>query len=197
MIYYTLDSAIGAMEPEDDLCVSTDDSEILQVVKDYGVKVPFVRPSPLASDTAGSKEVIQHAIDWYMAEGKKFDVVILLQVTSPLRNAQHIKEALGLWEDHLDMVVSVKETDANPYYVLFEEDKDGFLQRSKKGSFTRRQDCPKVYELNGAIYIMHPNSIKGKSEKKMKKYAMSKLESVDIDDRIDLIFAETLLKEFH
>ena len=96
------------------------------------------------------------------------------------------------------MIVSVKETDSNPYYVLFEEDRNFFLQKSKKGNFTRRQDCPMVYEFNGAIYIISIESLKNKSLnkfKKVKKYLMSKRSSIDIDDLIDFKLADLIIKE--
>lgn len=195
MIHYTLDAAKGAMEPGDELCVSTDDEEIIQVVKDCGVEVPFKRPAELASDTASSEAVIKHAIEWYKERGKSFDVVVLLQVTSPLRNATHVKEALALWSDEIDMVVSVKETDANPYYVLFEEYEKGFLEKSKEGNFTRRQDCPKVYEYNGAVYIFGSADFeKGgfTSFTKIRKYVMDKRASLDVDDEIDYRLAVIL-----
>ena len=198
MIEYTLDAAIGAMEEGDELCVSTDDAEIIQVVENYGVKVPFVRPAELASDTSGSQEVIEHALKWYEQRNRTFDVVVLLQVTSPLRNASHVKEALALWTYEVDMIVSLKETDSNPYYVLFEEDSNGFLQKSKEGTYTRRQDCPEVYEFNGAIYIMSIPVIKKRgilNLEKKRKFIMSKASSLDVDDIIDFRLAEILITE--
>lgn len=198
MIEYTLDAARGSMEVGDELCVSTEDTEIIQVVKNYGVDVPFVRPEELASDTVGSEEVIRHALRWYKKKGRDFDVVVLLQATSPLRNAKHIKEALELWSSDIDMVVSVKETDSNPYYSLFEEDKDGFLQKSKDGEYNRRQDCPEVFEYNGAIYVIDSVRFqeKGLMElKKKRKYLMDKVTSLDIDDAIDFKLAEILLSQ--
>lgn len=198
MICYTIDAAKGALEPGDELCVSTDDPEIIQVLQGYGVVVPFMRPSEFASDTATTQQVISHAIEWYHNRGKIFDVVVLMQPTSPLRNANHVKEALKLWNKDIDMVASVKETDSNPYYVLFEEDDTGFLQKSKEGSFTRRQDCPKVYELNGAIYVMNIlsmlNNIKTK-EKKILKYLMDKIDSIDVDDIQDFEVVQLILEQ--
>lgn len=194
MIEYTLDAAKGAMEEGDELCVSTDDAEIIQFVEDYGVKVPFVRPEKLASDTAGSDEVIRHAVRWYKNQGITFDVVVFLQATSPLRNTKHIKEALELWSGDIDMVVSVKETDSNPYYVLFEEDIEGFLKKSKQGEFNRRQDCPKVYEYNGAIYIFQAGKELSKL-KRNKKYLMDECSSIDVDTKTDIIVAEYFLNQ--
>ena len=64
MICYTIDAARGVTSDEN-ICVSTDDLEIKQVVEGYGLKVPFIRPAELATDTAGSREVLLHAIDFY------------------------------------------------------------------------------------------------------------------------------------
>ena len=198
MIGYSIDAAMESMDSGDELCVSTDDAQIIQVIRDYGIDVPFIRPAELASDTASSEQVIEHAIEWYRVRGIVFDVIILLQPTSPLRNAIHVKEALNLWMEGIDMVVSVKETDSNPYYVLFEEDENGLLRKSKDGNFTRRQDCPKVYELNGAIYIMNASSVANNvktKEKRTRKYLMDKRDSIDVDDELDFEQAELILKK--
>lgn len=198
MIYYTIDAAIGAMQEGDELCVSTENDEIIQVVENYGINVPFTRPIELAADDSGSEEVIRHAVDWYKCQGQFFDLIVLLQVTSPLRNAKHVEEALALWNDEIDMIVSVKETAANPYYVLFEEDKEGFLQKSKKGNFIRRQDCPKVYEYNGAIYIYNANDIQHTSLSKftrIKKYVMDTNSSIDVDSEQDFLLAQIVLND--
>lgn len=196
LIQYTLEAAKGVAKPGDEICVSTDDAEIIQVVEGFGIPVPFVRPGEYATDTASSQQVIEHSLHWYKEKNITFDVVALLQPTSPLRNSQNIKQALELWDSQFDMVASVKSTDANPYYVLREENEEGFLEPSKKGTFKRRQDCPDVWELNGAIYLINPSSVTTKkiSEfKKVKKYIMKKYESVDIDDFHDFKFAEYLL----
>ena len=92
------------------------------------------------------------------------------------------------------MLVSVMETNVNPYYLLYEEDSKGFLAKSKKGNFTRRQDCPKVWEYNGAIYIINTKSIKNNhihDFTKVIKYEMDEISSLDIDNKLDWLFAET------
>lgn len=198
LIHYTIDVARGIVKDED-ICVSTDDSKIIQCVEDYGLKVPFVRPAELASDTAGTYEVLLHALDFYEKQGKNYDVVLLLQNTSPFRTVNQVKEALKLYRSDIDMVVSVKETSSNPYYNCFEEDDRGYLHISKgDGQFTRRQDAPKAYEYNGAIYVINPNSLKKMPLRKFPKrikYVMDDLHSVDIDNMIDWNFAEYVIKE--
>ncbi len=160
--------------------------------------MPFLRPSELSTDTAGSYEVILHAMEIARELEIDFDTVILLQPTSPLRTSKHLQEAMEVYEPSLDMVVSVKESDENPYYSLFEENNAGYLAKSKQGDFTRRQDCPKVYAYNGAIYIMNAKSLESQSIgsfKNIRKYVMSSEDSIDIDTPLDWKMAEFLLSE--
>jgi CMP-N,N'-diacetyllegionaminic acid synthase len=194
LIYYTLDAACAVASTEN-ICISTDSDEIIRVVWEYGMDVAFKRPDHLASDTAGSYEVILHAIDFYEQRGRQYDRVVLLQPTSPFRTAAHIRDALSLYQPGLDMVVSVRIAHANPYFTLFEENAEGFLSQSKKGNFTRRQECPAVYEFNGAIYIMNVQSLKIKPHgnfSKIRKYVMAEEDSLDIDTNIDWIVAEAI-----
>ncbi|MGY5850478.1 acylneuraminate cytidylyltransferase family protein [Salegentibacter sp. F14] len=200
LIHYTIEAARELFSDED-IIVSTEDEKIKKTVEEIGLKVPFLRPPELAADTSGTQEVIIHALDFMQSLGKKYSTVLLLQPTSPFRTANHIKEAIEIYKqdpDQIDMVVSVKETKANPYYVLREENKQGYLEVSKRGQFTRRQDCPKVWELNGAIYVINAKSIKKSalSEiKKVRKYVMGEYPSHDIDTMLDWSIAETILSK--
>lgn len=196
LIYYTIDAAREVVD-DSDICVTTDDEYIVSTVEKYGIKVPFLRPSKLASDNAGSYEVLLHALKFYQDKGIRYERIILLQPTSPFRTGHQIKEANKLWNFDLDMVVSVKETKSNPYFLLFEENKHGFLEKSKSGNFLRRQDCPKVWEYNGAIYIINVKSLqkfKLNEFTKVVKYEMDNFSSLDIDDMMDFLMAETLVK---
>jgi N-acylneuraminate cytidylyltransferase len=198
LIHYTIDVARGVVNDED-ICVSTDDPDIIKCVEDYGLKVPFVRPAELATDTAGTYEVLLHALDFYEKQGRHYDVVLLLQNTSPYRTAEHVKEALKLYRNDIDMVVSVNKTRTNPYYNCFEEDQEGFLKKTLDStSFIRRQDAPITYEYNGAIYVINPEQMKkmplGKFTRRV-KYIMDDLHSVDLDNMIDWKFAEFIQKE--
>lgn len=200
LIYYAIDTA-RAITVDENICVSTDDVEIKFVVEAYGLKVPFLRPDELATDTAGSYEVLLHALDYFEKQGKKYDIVLLLQVTSPFRTAEQVKEALELFRQTNDkdaMVVSVKECPSNPYYDIFEEDQNGFLQISKgDGTIYRRQDAPKVYEYNGAIYIMDARTLKHTHMHKIPhrvKYVMDAKSSFDLDAMQDWQMAEMMLQ---
>lgn len=199
LINYTIDAARGAMENSDVLCVSSDDSEIIRTVEDYGVEVPFVRPNELATDTSSTVDVINHALNYYKSIGMSFDSVVLLQVTSPLRKSSHITEALELYSEDIDMVTSVKLTDANPFFVLFQENEEGCLEKCMNGEFDRRQDCPDVFELNGAVYVINVNALGTKGWRnfsKIRKYVMPKIASVDIDDEIDFLVVKTIIEEY-
>lgn len=198
LIYYTIDIARQIVADED-ICVSSDDYEIIQCVEEYGLRVPFVRPAELATDTAGTYEVLLHALHFYEQRGKKYEVVLLLQSTSPFRTAEQVKEALNLYHPDIDMVVSVKECSSNPYYSVFEEDDEGYLNICKgEGNITRRQDAPKVYEYNGAIYVINTQSLKAMPLNKFShriKYVMSEQSSLDLDTMNDWYMAEMMCKQ--
>lgn len=197
LIHYTIEAA-RAVFPDEQILVSTDDPRIREVAEQTGLKVPFLRPAELATDTAGSQEVLLHALEAAAASGYAADTVVLLQPTSPFRTETHIREAMQLFREGVDMVVGVKETRSNPYYVLFEENEAGFLEKSKKASFTRRQDCPKVWEINGAVYIIRVSELRGGpigSFERVVKYEMDEWSSHDIDTPFDWDMAELMIKK--
>lgn len=193
LIQYSIDFALQNMNIQDELCISTNDDNIIELANVLGIKVPFKRPEQLASDTAGSYEVIMHALEHYEMINKHFDAVLLLQPTSPFRNQEDIINLFKTYDDKCDMVVSVKCSKESPYYNIFEENKGNFLVRSKKSSFTRRQDCPDVFTFNGSMYLMRVKSLKKKTIsnfKKVKKIIMPAERSIDIDTIEDWIIAE-------
>lgn len=197
LIQYTIDAAKEIFEDKN-IIVSTDSEKIKTTVESLGIEVPFIRPERLATDESGTQEVLLHALRFAESKGIYPQTVILLQPTSPFRNAIQIKEALALFNNDLDMVVSVKETKSNPYYLLKEENSQGFLENSRKGEFTRRQDCPKVWELNGAIYIINVKSLKSSKISeftKVKKYVMDETSSHDIDTMMDWELAKFYLNK--
>lgn len=193
LIHYTIEAAREVFEDKF-ICVSTDDPEIKKSVKETGLNVPFIRPAELATDSASSRDVLLHALQYYSNEkGYDTDTIILLQPTSPFRTGTHIKESLQLFHSGLDMVVSVKETKSNPYKVLYEETSDGLLVKSKVTDNKKGSTIPNVWELNGAIYVICAPSLIRKpisSFKKIKKYIMPGMASVDIDTEMDWAMAE-------
>lgn len=198
LICYSIDVA-RQFTADENICVTTDDDKIIEVVENYGLKVPFKRPDYLATDTCGSNEVIQHAWKFFADKGKKYDAILLLQPTSPFRKVEFLKEAVALYDDSIDMVTSVRPAACNPYYDGFEENEDGLLQISKgDGTIARRQEAPKVWQQNGSIYVINPKSLmeKGMAHfSRIRKYAMSELYSVDIDNPFDWKIAELVINE--
>ena len=198
LICYSIDVA-RQFTSDDNICVTTDDDKIIEVVEKYGLKVPFKRPDYLATDTCGSNEVIQHAYKFFADKGKVYDAVLLLQPTSPFRKVEFLKEAVALYDPSVDMVTSVKSAPCNPYYDGFEENEDGYLTICKgDGSVQRRQDAPEVWQLNGSIYVINPKSLMEKGMTnftKIRKYVMPELYSVDIDNPFDWKVAELVILE--
>ena len=198
LICHSIDHARALGAPDELICVSTDSQKIKQVAEDYGLPVPFLRPDSLATDTAGSREVMLHALDWYLDHGYDIDRLVLLQPTSPLRRPEDIRACEELYSPDIDMVVSVKEAATNPYYNAFETDADGYLHISKgPGTYTRRQDAPKVWEYNGAVYVINPRSLRarpmGLFERRL-MHPMDSARSVDLDTPTDWLIAEAIAR---
>ncbi len=197
LIQYALETARNFTSDEN-ICVTTDNDEIIEVLKLFNYSVPFKRTEILASDTAGTYEVLLHALDFYKQMGRNYSKLILLQPTSPFRKPIHVEEANQLFSIELDMVVSVKESHANPYFSLVEEDENGYIQKSKPSTFSRRQDAPNVYEYNGAVYIINVTSLRKSplsAFTKVKKYVMDDIHSLDLDNPLDWEFCEFLLEK--
>ncbi len=173
--------------------VSSDDEEILQISQNFGADI-IKRPDELASDTATTFDVIEHTIKSL----GKYDYIVLLQATSPLRNEKHIDEAIELLEEkNADAVVSVCEMDHSPLWsntLPKDESMKNFLRDEILNK--RSQDLPKYYRLNGAIYICKTGELlKNKGfflKKNIYAYKMDKKHSVDIDDEIDFIVAKEI-----
>lgn len=198
LIAYSIEVARGAGAPDTHIILSTDDPEIADTGRACGLPVEYMRPPDLATDVAGSREVVLHAMDWADARNIGYDCVVLLQPTSPFRTAEDITAALSLFSDDIDMVVSVVESNANPYYNLFEIDPhSGMLDVSKgDGLITRRQDAPKVWAYNGAVYVINPSSLRlmpfGLFRRRI-PYPMPPERSIDIDTPADWLLAEALI----
>lgn len=184
---------------DSDICVSTDDDQVVEAAKAEGYAVPFIRPMELAGDKTGMREVMLHAIEFYETIGRYYDNLVLLQPTSPFRLKEHVSEALNTYDNTLDMVVSVSESKANPYFVLYEEDDLGFLLKSKTGDYRSRQEAPKVWQLNGAVYVINIRSLKSKNVSeftRIRKIVMDQLHSIDLDTEIDWKLAMLVNEEY-
>lgn len=186
LIVWTIEAAKNSRYI-DKFIVSTDDQEIKKVSEHFGAEV-LTRPGELATDTASSVDVVLHAIN---AQNQRYDYVILLQPTSPLRTAQHVDEAIELlFQKNANAIISVCETDHSPLWTnTLPEDgsMDNFIREEVKGK--RSQDLPTYYRLNGAIYIVKTDSVKIDKTLLLAKHcfshAMDKQTSIDIDNSLD------------
>lgn len=197
LIEYSIDFALNNVKKDDALCISTNDETVIAIAESKGITIPFIRPEELANDSASSHDVIIHAINEYEKLNQTFDAVLLLQPTSPFRIQDDFAKLIKEYDNSTEMVVSVKLAKENPYFTLFEQNSEGFLNKSKAGNFERRQDCPEVYAFNGSMYLINIASIKKAriSElKNIKKIIMPEDRSVDIDTLADWTLAEFYLK---
>lgn len=183
----------------DYILVSTDHKEIQQVALSFGANVPFLRPEEISNDSAKSIDVVIHAVDFLKDRGEVFDYVVLLQPTSPLRTFEDIDKGIEMLMDKgKDSLVSLCEAEENPVLMRHIENNKLKPLVDFTGDNLRRQDLPKFYIFNGALYI---NSVKMLAEEKtfVKEdtipFIMEKYKSIDIDTMLDAKLAELILKE--
>ena len=182
----------------DRLIVSTEDEEIAEVSKKFGAEVPFMRPKELSTNEAKGIDVVLHAIEWMEKNDKSYDLIILLQPTSPLRTSKDIDKATEMLPSkNAKAIVSVCKTHHHPYWsnILPE---DGCMKDfiEPKAMNKNRQELPTFYRLNGAIYLCYTDYLK--REKRFIgcdtfAYIMPTERSVDIDDEVDFKLAEILI----
>ena len=193
LIAYTIEAALKS-KYIDKVIVSSDDEEILNISKKNEADI-IKRPIDLANDTATTFDTIKHTIDNF----EKYDYIVLLQPTSPLRNEKHIDEAIQLLEEkNADSIISVCEMDHSPLWSNTLP-KDGNMSNFLKDEILnkRSQDLEKYYRLNGAIYICKTDLLlKEKSfflKENIFAYIMDRRSSVDIDEKIDFLIAEIVI----
>lgn len=192
LIAWTIEAALLS-KYIDRVIVSTDDSEIAQVSAAYGAEVPFTRPSVLASDTASSVALLEHAIK----ECPGYGFVVLLQPTSPLRKTSDIDACIELCaKGSTNSVVSVKEVDTHPAYIFRETNSRRLEPLLPEMKGLRRQDLPRLLALNGAVYVVATQwFLRAKSlvAEESQYHVMPRERSIDIDEEFDLVVARHLI----
>jgi CMP-N,N'-diacetyllegionaminic acid synthase len=199
LIGYTIESAKKSNKVSR-VVVTTEDTEIATISRAYKAEVPYLRPDELSQDNSPTMECVLHMLDYLeKTEGYVSDYVLLLQCTSPLRNHNHINEAIDkLLNSDYDSIISVCEAEVNPYWAnIFEGDKlKYFIEEGRK--ITRRQELPNVYRMNGAIYLIKTEVLKKQKNfepEEVMGYIMDSYSSVDIDTEMDFKIAEAIIKE--
>ncbi len=195
LIAYSIEAGLNS-KYIDKVLVTSDSIQILNISKKFGVSI-IKRPEELATDEASSFDAIQDAIK----RTETYDYIILLQPTSPLRNAVHIDEAIELLESKkADAIISVCETEHSPLWSNTLADDESMSEFLRDEVLNKRsQDLDKYYRLNGAIYICKTEKLlREKSfflQDNIFAYTMDKKSSIDIDEDIDFKLAEVLLRE--
>ena len=180
--------------------LSTDSKLYANIGLKFGAEVPFIRPRKLATSTAHHPDVVNHAVKFLEKKKKiKFDYIMMLQPTSPYRNAKHINEAIKKFlKEKNDSLISIKKQDYPPWWMfVLDKSKLGqFLKFKNKNVFNlERQEFPKLFRPNGAIYISKRKVLyKGNliNPKSCGYYLMNDRSSIDIDNIIDLKVAENI-----
>ncbi|WP_029035370.1 cytidylyltransferase domain-containing protein [Salinimicrobium terrae] len=199
LLQYTFEAAKNSMLLSR-LILSSDDAEIMAVAEEIGLEVPFKRPANLAADATPTLEVVQHSLSFFAQKGEKFDAVCLLQPTTPFRRSGLTDKAIEKFQaGNFDSLLSVREVPAeyNPHWIF--EEKHGQLKiaTGEENIIPRRQELPKAYYRDGAIYltktevILEQNSLYGK---RIGFVDTTGDPYVNIDTHVDWEEAEKLVK---
>lgn len=196
LMAYSIEAALRSRQ-FDCVHVSTDSAKYADIAREYGADVPFLREEELATDGAGTWDVLRRVVERYEAIGQTFDTITLLQPTSPLRDEQDICGAFHVFfEKEADSVISVCEAEHSPLLCNTLDENGsmhGFIDMNRIG---RRQELSAYYRLNGAIYIQRTEVLMKKQDlygKRAYAYVMEKTHSVDIDDAFDFLMAEAVM----
>jgi len=202
LIQYTIDAAQKS-QFIDKVFLSSDDAEIISVVKNMGLESGYIRPQHLADDHSSTADAIMDALTW-LEEKENYspDAILLLQPTSPLRTSDDIDGAIRLFKQNKhDCLVSVHEMLEHPYECVTGINTDDWSYLAKpKVNVTRRQDyLNKFYYINGAIYLVNVDFFKAHKlfiqEQNTSFYIMPQEKGIDIDEYNDLKRAEFFLSK--
>lgn len=182
-----------------DISISSDDNEIIETASQYGLETKYIRPNNLATDDAGKIETIKDVLNYHeKLNNKKYDFILDLDVTSPLRTINDLITAFNEMNQNLDAlnIFSVNKANRNPYFNMVEQNNDGFYSKVKDGIFLSRQSAPDVYDMNASFYfyrrIYFEENIKTSISKKSLIYIMPHI-CFDLDNPADFDYMEYLL----
>ena len=200
LIAWTVNTAL-ASHYINDVIVSTDDPKIAEIASEYGAEVPFIRPIELAFDKSSSIDVIEHAINELASCGRIYDIVVMLEPTSPLREAKDIDNGVNrLIESGAGSVVSVCKAESTHPVFMFRKESSGKLIpfMGKQPTNIRRQDIEPLFFLDGTFYISWTHILESKHSfyhDDTVAYELPKWKSLEIDDADDFIMVEALARQ--
>jgi len=203
LINYTIEAAQASFK-SNDIFISTNDHDIVDICKNLNINTSYKRPDSLAQSDSKMIDVVKDFASWLNANNQDYDNIILLQVTSPLRTSTHINEAVSLFDkkrnDHINLLVSVVEVPHNFICDSQYQETYGDTICGSNERISTRQNKTKYIARNGpAILIMNRNFILNTESFYSNDfiiYRMDRLSSIDIDDENDFITAEYLLNIF-
>ena len=200
LIAWTIEQAL-ASKYLDKIYVSTDNEEIKLISEKYGAEVPFLRPKVLARDDSPTIDVIMHAINWFEKREEYFDIIVLLEPTSPLRKEDDIDNAIELFIkniDKADSLVSVGDVHLENPYIMKKFEKGyvkSFIEINEE--IYQRQQLPKVYFPYGVIYLSKTDALKKYKtfyQERTIPYYIERWQNYEVDDIYDFICAEAIIK---
>lgn len=203
LIAYTIEQA-KKWKRADKIIVSTDSPDIASVARDFGAEVPFIRPTELATDIADKLPVIIHAVqECEKIYQERFDVIVDLDATAPLRTVEDLENCYMLFErDRPNTLFSVVKAHKNPYFNMVELDDYGRATLCKKNvkAIHRRQDAPQVFDMNASIYFYRRSFLLETTNSSVitdnsRIYVMPEVTGFDVDREIDFKLLEFLVKE--
>jgi CMP-N,N'-diacetyllegionaminic acid synthase len=180
----------------DRVVLSSEDDHIIKISKENNLDVPFIRPQSLSHDNISGLDVVLHTIE----EINGFDIIVVLQPTSPLRSVNDIDNTIKrLIDEKANACITLKESGKSPYWMFELDSKDKLIPVIKTNELiTIRQELPKTFEVNGAVYVARTNwFVKNKLfiNDETIAYVMPPERSIDIDTLYDFNFAEFLHKK--
>ena len=201
LINYTINSAILFSNLfESDIAISTDDIKIAETCKKMGLESDYNRPLHLSTDTAGKIDTIYDLLIFYeKLKGIRYDYILDLDVTSPLRTIDDLNQAFNLLQNNENSlnIFSVNKANKNPYFNMVEQKEDGYYELSKKGEFLTRQSAKSVFELNASFYFYKRNFFDSDTRKVINEYSLiyeMKHTCFDLDHPIDFEFITYLIE---
>jgi CMP-N-acetylneuraminic acid synthetase len=204
LINYTIELALKLKQKwKARIGLSTDDLDIKEVAQYAGVSTDYVRPMSLGTDSAGKIDTIKDLLLYEESLIKrKFDFILDLDVTSPLRTLEDLENSLEIMINNPQAIslFSVNDANRNPYFNMVEENTSGFyglVKTNPDGSVLTRQTAPKVYDLNASFYFYRRSffdaNLKSPITEKSLVYVMNHI-CFDLDHPIDFLFLEYLIK---
>lgn len=179
--------------------VSTDSIEYAKIAEEYGANANFLRSEKNSSDKAGSWDVVREVLEQFEKEGQVFDKIMLLQPTSPLRTVEDIRSSFEMMRTKsANAIVSVAEMEHSPLWCnVLPDDLSMEKFYNDMAINMPRQELPKYYRLNGAIYLLKKQELQKVKMFREKCYAyiMPIDRSIDIDTEFDFKMAQILLNQ--